>query len=327
MSIEEVILKRQIYFNNNWPAEKEVNTEALNLLLKRMDENELNQLIVSVFVKENESLATFTKDKELAKIFSAYLDVFHFLPLHPDLAFDNIWRTLEYTIRLYAKRVWNYGADKGTVDCFRRVAAEVIEPMVNKENSLEKAYVALFNNMSVSLANYITVRLLYTKQLSIAPQIAFVQERAEQILPDGLLNMIRKAYSKKDGTMDAKNIRDIGRRLARLIQEKDFEFGGNKYNSIGFADRVHVLLSVVLYTSRCERFHGDIYSPFKSSISSLNRYYEYYYLTLCSLLFFWTIISKLVEYDKNLTPFFDFGLVNKSVEETLRRMNIVLTNK
>lgn len=34
MSIEEVILKRQIYFNNNWPAEKEVNTEALNLLLK-----------------------------------------------------------------------------------------------------------------------------------------------------------------------------------------------------------------------------------------------------------------------------------------------------
>ena len=41
-----MILKRQIYFNNNWPAEKEVNTEALNLLLKRMDENELNQLIV-----------------------------------------------------------------------------------------------------------------------------------------------------------------------------------------------------------------------------------------------------------------------------------------
>lgn len=101
MSIEEVILKRQIYFNNNWPAEKEVNTEALNLLLKRMDENELNQLIASVFVKENESLATFTKDKELAKIFSAYLDVFHFLPLHPDLAFDNIWRTLESRIRNY----------------------------------------------------------------------------------------------------------------------------------------------------------------------------------------------------------------------------------
>lgn len=327
MSIEEVILKRQIYFNNNWPAEKEVNTQALNLLLKRMDENELNQLIASVFVKENESLATFIKDKELAKIFSAYLDIFHFLPLHPDLAFDNIWRTLEYTIRLYAKRIWNYGADKGTVDCFKRVAAEVIEPMVNKENSLEKAYVALFNNMSVSLANYITVRLLYTKQLSIAPQIAFVQERAVQILPNGLLNMIRKVYSKEDGTMDAKNIRDIGRRLARLIKGKDFEFGGNKYNSLGFADRVHFLLSVVLYTSRCERFHGDIYSPFKSSKSSLNRYYEYYYLTLCSLLFFWTIISKLVEYDKNLTPFFDFGLVNNSVEETLRRMNIVLTNK
>lgn len=327
MNIEEIILKRQIDFNNNWPTEKEVNTEALHLFLKRMDENKLNQLLVPVIVKENEAFATFSIDKELAKIFSAYLDVFHFLPLHPDLAFDNIWRTLEYTIKLYAKRAWNYGAGKGVADCFRRVATEVVEPMVNKEESLEKAYVALFNNMSVSLANYITVRLLYTKQLSIAPQIAFVQERAEQILPDGLLNMIRKAYSKKDGTMDAKNIRDIGRRLARLIQEKDFEFGGNKYNSIGFADRVHFLLSVVLYTSRCERFHGDIYSPFKSSISSLNRYYEYYYLTLASLLIFWTIINKIVERDKNLAQFIEWGLVKKSVEETLQRMNNVLTNK
>lgn len=327
MNIEEIILKRQIDFNNNWPTEKEVNTEALHLFLKRMDENKLNQLLVPVIVKENEAFATFSIDKELAKIFSAYLDVFHFLPLHPDLAFDNIWRTLEYTIKLYAKRAWNYGAGKGVADCFRRVATEVVEPMVNKEESLEKAYVALFNNMSVSLANYITVRLLYTKQLSIAPQIAFVQERAEQILPDGLLNMIRKAYSKKDGTMDAKNIRDIGRRLARLIQGKDFEFGGNKYNSIGFADRVHFLLSVVLYTSRCERFHGDIYSPFKSSISSLNRYYEYYYLTLASLLIFWTIINKIVERDKSLAQFIEWGLVKKSVEETLQRMNNVLTNK
>lgn len=327
MNIEEIILKRQIDFNNNWPTEKEVNTEALHLFLKRMDENKLNQLLVPVIVKENEAFATFSIDKELAKIFSAYLDVFHFLPLHPDLAFDNIWRTLEYTIKLYAKRAWNYGAGKGVADCFRRVATEVVEPMVNKEESLEKAYVALFNNMSVSLANYITVRLLYTKQLSIAPQIAFVQERAEQILPDGLLNMIRKAYSKKDGTMDAKNIRNIGRRLARLIQGKDFEFGGNKYNSIGFADRVHFLLSVVLYTSRCERFHGDIYSPFKSSISSLNRYYEYYYLTLASLLIFWTIINKIVERDKNLAQFIEWGLVKKSVEETLQRMNNVLTNK
>lgn len=327
MNIEEIILKRQIDFNNNWPTEKEVNSEALHLFLKRMDGNKLNQLLVPVIVKENEAFATFTRDKELAKIFSAYLDVFHFLPLHPDLAFDNIWRTLEYTIKLYAKRAWNYGADKGVADCFRRVATEVVEPMVNKEESLEKAYAALFNNMSVSLSNYVTDRLLYSKQLSVAPQIALVQERAEQILPKGLLDTIKQAYSKKDGNMDTKDIRDIGRRFARLIKGKDFEFGGNKYNSIGFADRVHFLLSVVLYTSRCERFHGDIYSPFKSSISSLNRYYAYYYLTLASLLIFWTIINKIVERDKNLVQFIEWGLVKKSVEETLQRMNNVLTNK
>ena len=58
MTIEEIILKRQIDFNNNWPTEKEVNSEALHLFLKRMDENKLNQLLVPIVVKENEAFGS-----------------------------------------------------------------------------------------------------------------------------------------------------------------------------------------------------------------------------------------------------------------------------
>lgn len=327
MTIEEKILERQIGFNNRWPEEQEVTTEAYSLLLQRMEAHGLDQLLVTVPVQSDAAFASLSKDKELAKLFSAYLDLFHVLPLHPDLAFDMIWRSLEYAIKLYAKRAWSYGADKGIVDCFKKVADEVVGSKCMKEASLMEAFNALFGEMSVSLTNYLVSRLFYTKPLSVAPQIALVRERAMEILSEALLDEIQQAYMLPDGSMDTKGIRDIGRRFARLVRGDDFEFGGHLHDALDFPTRVRFMLSVVLYTSRCERFHGDVYSPFKSSISSLNRYYEYYYLTLSSMLFFWCMMEKLVEREKKLTSFVDFGVVKGAVVESLRRMNLVLKNK
>ena len=327
MTIEEVILQRQINFNNCWPQELEVTTESYRLLLQRMAEHGLNQVLLPVPVRSDAAFASLSKEKELAKLFSAYLDHYHLLPLHPDLAFDCIWRSLEYTIKLYAKRAWNYGADKGIVDCFKKVAEEVVGSKCEKEAPLKEAFDALFGDMSVSLTNYLAARLFYSKPLSVAPQIALVRERAKVVLPEALLADIRQAYVLPDGSMDTKGVHDIGRRFARLVRGDDFEFGGHNHQPLDFSNRVYFVLSVVLYTSRCERFHGDVYSPFKSSVASLNRYYEYYYLTLCSELFFWCMMEKLIERERGLTPFVDFSSVKGSVVESLKRMNLVLTNK
>lgn len=327
MNIEEKTLERQIGFNNRWPNELEVTTEAYHLMLQRMEEQGLGQLLLAVPVNCKAAFLSLSKDKELAKLFSAYLDLFHFLPLHPDLAFDTIWRSLEYAIKLYAKRAWGYGADRGIVDCFKRVADEVIGPKCKQVPALREAFDALFCEMSVSLSNYLVARLFYTKPLSVAPQIALVRERAKGVLNEALLTEIQQVYVLPDGSMDTKGIRDIGRRFARLVRGEDFEFGGHHHQPLDFSTRVLFMLSVVLYTSRCERFHGDVYSPFKSSIASLNRYYEYYYLTLCSTLFFWCMLEKLIEREDGLIQLVDFGDVKHAVVETLKRMKQVLTNK
>lgn len=88
--------------------------------------------------------------------------------------------------------------------------------------------------------------------------------------------------------------------------------------------RIELLISVVLYSSRCERFHGDIYSPFKSSKAKLITYYEYYYLTLCSLFFFWVLMYKLVEREEALPQFVNFEEIENSVRHTIANMLKIL---
>lgn len=50
-------------------------------------------------------------------------------------------------------------------------------------------------------------------------------------------------------------------------------------------NRIELLLSVLLFTLRNERAHGDAISPFRTSKATLERYQSYYFITLTSYVF------------------------------------------
>lgn len=328
MTIQEVILTRQIELNNNWPEVVDVETEALNYVRERMKEMGVSQIMVPVRVKSDAAFSTLSKDKQLAKVFSAYLDSYDMLPFHPDLAFDAIWRTLEYSIRLYANRAWGYAKDKALDDIYAKFSTEVVSAIVNKELALQRAFANLLENTSISAAQYMTYRIFFEKQLSVAPQFEFVKARTELIIQKELLIDLRSHYSDENGNMDTASVRDVARRLIRLFQGRDVRVGDNTYRAMAFNDRIEMLLSVMLYTSRCERFHGDIYSPFKSSKTKLTTYYEYYFLTLCSLIVFWILFYKLIERESNgLAQCVDFNNLESAINTSIERMNAILSNK
>lgn len=328
MTIQEVILTRQIELNNNWPEVVDVETEALNYVRERMKEMGVSQIMVPVRVKSDAAFSTLLKDKQLAKVFSAYLDSYDMLPFHPDLAFDAIWRTLEYSIRLYANRAWSYAKDKALDDIYAKFSTEVVSAIVNKEPALQRAFANLLENTSISAAQYMTYRIFFEKQLSVAPQFEFVKARTELIIQKELLIDLRSHYSDENGNMDTASVRDVARRLIRLFQGRDVRVGDNTYRAMAFNDRIEMLLSVMLYTSRCERFHGDIYSPFKSSKTKLTTYYEYYFLTLCSLIVFWILFYKLIERESNrLAQCVDFNNLESAINTSIERMNAILSNK
>lgn len=326
MTIEEKIRERQINLNNNWPKITDVETEAMNYVRARLADRGLKQILSTVKMDKTTAFAALAPDKQLAKIFSSFLDVYDSLPYHPDLAFDAAWRSLEYSIRVYADRAWGYKEDKPLHDIFQKISSEVVESLINKEADLKDTFEYLVSNTSISAARYTIVRLFYAKQLSVAPQIKFVRERVEKVLPKDMLEAIEKVYMDGEGRMNARNVKDVARRLIRLLNGQDIQIGDTSYKPIPLCDRIELLISGILYTSRCERFHGDIYSPLKSSKTTLQTYYEYYFLALASMLFFWVAFYKLIERNGN-DQCVKFSNLKESVITTIDRMNDILSNK
>lgn len=326
MTIDEVIRNRQVILNNNWPEVLDVETEALNHVKVRLEEKGLKQIMCSVKVNKDAALVALDSDKQLAKVFSSFLDVYDYLPYHPDLAFDAAWRSLEYSIRVYADKAWGYKEDKPLQDIFPKFCKDVIEAFINKESDLKDAFNYLVSNTSISAARYATVRMFYAKQLSVAPQVRFVRDRIESVLSRDMLDSIKEFYTDEEGEMDTRHMIDVAIRLIRLLNGQDIQVGEIKYKSIPLCNRIELLISGILYTSRCERFHGDIYSPLKSSKTKLLTYYEYYFLTMATILFFWVTFYKLIERN-GCDQCVDFKELKVSVITTIDRMNDILSNK
>lgn len=326
MTIDEVIRNRQVVLNNSWPEVLDVETEALNHVKGRFEEKGLKQIMCSVKLNKEAALVALASDKQLAKIFSSFLDVYDSLPYHPDLAFDAAWRSFEYSIRVYVDSAWGYKEDKPLHDIFPKFSKDVVEALINKESDLKDAFDNLVGNISISAARYATARMFYAKPLSVAPQVRFVRDRIESVLSKDMLDSIKEFYTDEDGEMDTRRMLDVAIRLIRLISGQDIQVGEKSYKPIPLCNRIELLISGILYTSRCERFHGDIYSPLKSSKTTLRTYYEYYFLTLATILFFWVTFYKLIE-RSGCDQCIDFKELKVSVITTIDRMNEILSNK
>ena len=323
MTKSEVILTKQIEMNNKWPIVSEIETDAFMLFKNRLDNG---QLIVPVKIDRKKACDTLCKDKHLAKIFSSLLDVYDMMPYHPDLAFDSAWRSLEYAMKLYAQRAWNKTADMKLDELFPRFSREVFASLINADKHIQSAYKCLVNNISISALKYMTDRVYFRKELSVAPQIAFVRGRVDSILGKELMNSLYESYKQVDGSLDAIGVKNIARRFERFLQGKDINTGNQSFRAISLENRIELLISGVLYSSRCERFHGDIYSPLKSSKAKLTTYYEYYFLTLCCLFFFWLQLFKLVEREADLIQFIECVDIENAISGSINSMTSILPN-
>lgn len=69
----------------------------MNYVRERLADKGLKQILSTVKMDKTTAFAALASDKQLAKIFSSFLDAYDSLPYHPDLAFDAAWKSLEYS--------------------------------------------------------------------------------------------------------------------------------------------------------------------------------------------------------------------------------------
>ena len=325
MTEEENMWLAQIGYNNCWPKQTVLTTQAATLFMQRMQENRFKQILAPVVVDKDAAMEAFKADKQIAKIYTCVLDVYDMLPLRPDLAFDAAWRTFEYAVETYAKVAWSYKNHPFVETVKDKLCQEVLCHLSDKDSDFQEAFSMLFESLSLNSIQFAVNRMFYEKPLSMTTQTQHVFDRAKDIIDKSVLEHIRKTYMGEQGYMDAKAIRDISRRIYRLMSNQDADFQGIVVKPLEMRAKFQMLINVILYTSRCERFHGDIYSPFRSTRTKMDTFYNYYYLTLASYILFWSVLHKLLS-QRQLPQFVTSTSIKASVKETVARMNEILPN-
>lgn len=89
-----------------------------------------------------------------------------------------------------------------------------------------------------------------------------------------------------------------------MILGEQLKFDGNDVAGLDVTKRIEFIGSAILYTSRCERAHGDYFSPFISDKASMKTYDHWYWLLSATLALHSILLIKYGEYQQEeiVTP-------------------------
>lgn len=220
--------------------------------------------------------------------------MYEVLPFSPDIAFDIIWRALEISMKFMSQNSWGYTAKRSFEDVLNKTCTDIIAPLANHEPCIKELFESIIEKTSVVSLRYLVARLYFRMDLSVSPQVEFVRKRANEILGCDVVEAIRNKYVGADGRMNALNQRNAAQLLLLILRGKEVNIEGKVLKPLELEKRVELYVSCVIYSSRCERFHGDYYSPLKSSLADLATYYEYYFLLIYTY-FLWGIVMFKIQ--------------------------------
>ena len=276
---------KRIEYNNAWPDSGMWLSDIQKELDNWLKQQNLSQIFEVVKLSDTAHKVLYDNAK-LNKLFSGILDIYDELPYRPDEAFDVAWRSLEIFMNYHRNVAWKADGDRTAPHLIERTVKDLILPLVQKDKRFERVLEGYLGNIPLSVLVFTILRCYIIHDLSINTQIKKVSERAEDVLTKDLYDDIKIQYKLEQ---DVKPAVDVLRNAALLLQLilKGREVTVNKHKyQLGLEKRLEFLLSCVLYTSRCERFHGDYFSPFKSDRANLDTYaFSYYLLALMSDLF------------------------------------------
>lgn len=233
------------------------------------------------------------------RIHSISLDVLECVPLRPDIAFDRYWSAFEILLHQYYNKVWRdkNAVNPTTVSLFKRFCTEVVFPILNKSDALNSAYSTFIKSMPESITRYAVARMLIERELKVNSQYFNNSQRAESILGEHLFKLFKNEYITENNgaaTLDAANHYRAQRKLYKVLTESTITFKDQVIPNIGEDNSLDFILSCILYASRCERFHGDHFSPFYSYFSSFYTYGHWYWILNMTHFLFWILMMKTI---------------------------------
>ena len=318
---------RRIAYNNSWPSCGAWKSDLIDKFEAQLNMAGVPQLFCPIHFNEDVAAKVLYEEYKLNKIVSNILDSYDELPLHPDYGFDITWRAFEIMMHLHVNTFDQSNSNQGLDTLFSRIVDSVFIQQINHSQLLKDSFHRLFcEDMSWSALHYSAARLFLLPDIQINKSDQQCPKRCESIIGKNAYDDLKDKFL-QNGGLDAVNHRKVTLLLNKyVIPCNEFVLSGNHKYTLSIQQSLTFCISCILYTSRCERVHGDYFSPFKSERSSLRQYYDYYWLMLVSYTLTMLLILKYCE-KKELSSFFSVEDVCQSVNNTLDRLKKLLENK
>lgn len=318
---ERAKTKARVEYGNK-PLPKNLPYKSLAALLDQRMDTAHNPVLPLAPKVDVEAFTDFLfEHPKINKIHSTTLDAYETLPYRPDMAFDSMWRSIEALMTRYAIDAWGTDAAKTpSTEIMTRVSSEALMCVCNNEPKIARALDSLIGTMPESVGRFVLARMLCDREIRLASQTSLVADRARKIMGAELFERFATRYS-SEGSITAEDQHAGARKLQRMLRQEQLKF---YEESVAGLDKAHVLefiLSVVLYTARCERYHGDYFSPFNSALADLGTYRHWYWLLAMAHALFWILMLKFVQYLGS------DALTADAVAEAIARPNPLLSQK
>lgn len=279
--------------HNNWPVIERFRCEEE--FLERLAQKNVQQIFVTSPLLPNDSDDNFN-----ARV-GHILDCLDSLPMRPDAAFDSLYRIIDQGLDTFAR----HGTPR---------ARSFVHALFAKDQSAWTTVTErLLDNIPQQSADYAASRMLDCFVKANPPHTEKMKQRASRSLGRQRFTELQQKFLVNDPLcpnvlkLPYENRRSAGR-LMRLIfrqrtplpqkispapagfQTLDLT---NPTNLLSASSKLESLIEICLTTYRHERFHGEAFSPFRSSKASLKTYAHAYYMLLCSYI----LVLGLMELD------------------------------
>lgn len=294
--------KKRVDYNNKWP-EKVISfsgQEAFNTLL---NEKGIKNILRPIQIP-------YIDDFQFQRLLSFKIDIYEQLPNRPDIAFDLAWRTFE-AYSAYFSHIGNWNTTK-TWKILNKTSEDILINQLNRSSDLLQAIKKLFDSVPLQATEFLVRRLFEATSGSLKSQQTQIIERVTDSLGSDLFESIKLKY----GVLNPESQRKAGMLLQLIISGKRVDINGKNYQ-LNTLQILKMLINGLLYTYRNERFHGDAFSPFKSSKTQIKTYAHSYFCLIATYFF----ISQLIF--QHFESQFDIDKIANSLNENTIRFNLI----
>lgn len=253
-------------------------------------------------------------DKDYHIYISYLIESLDVLPLKMDLAFDFSWKGLEFYM---GKAYELHKGQKCTnvSDLIKYSKSNYWFDVISNNQDIKDSVESFLELMPSQSYEYLAKRMLdnYSITNPKANPLYTRLAMSNGNLDIKLDNLLKDLYTKYGNLTNGEDTRKVGRILYKLLNGQNINLE-DSLNSIqintycfDLKEKIDLVVNGLLYTYRNERFHGNTFSPFKSSKASLQTYSHAQYL------FFWTYFLV------NITKLY-LNNINISIQEVCENM-------